>query len=225
MSPSTKAALDFGSSPLQLIPASHGKATRLTKGQYVRIINTHGGQVVDTWAFPMPISPSGSGLEYMSMSHTRAFINKVIPAVSDSLVTNHRRPILTLVEDVSTGTVHDTVIAACDIYRYQGLGVTDYHRNCSDNLHEALAEIGETELAARKFTPDPFNTFMNIPIREKDHSLGWEPALAQKGEWLTLRAEMDCVLAMSACPQDIVPINGKGVMPREAHFVVGSGAS
>jgi uncharacterized protein YcgI (DUF1989 family) len=216
--------LDFGSAPLQLIPASHGKATRLAKGQHIRIINTHGGQVVDTWAFPTPMATDG-GLEYMSMSHTRAFIDKVVPAVQDRLVTNHRRPILTLVEDCSTGPIHDTVIAACDIYRYQGLGVTDYHRNCSDNLHEALAEIGETDLAATHFTPDPFNTFMNIPIRERDHSVGWEPALAQKGEWLTLRAEIDCVFAMSACPQDIVPINGKGVVPREAHFVVGGTSS
>ena len=32
----------------------------------------------------------------------------------DALVTNRRRPILTLVEDTSPG-LHDTLIAACDL--------------------------------------------------------------------------------------------------------------
>ena len=35
----------------------------------------------------------------------------------DSLLTNKRRPILTVVED--TCGVHDTLAAACDLYRYQ----------------------------------------------------------------------------------------------------------
>jgi uncharacterized protein YcgI (DUF1989 family) len=29
---------------------------------------------------------------------------------------------------------------------------------------------------------------------------------------------MDCVIAFSACPQDIVPINGLACTPTEAHF-------
>ena len=33
------------------IPARSGKATHLKKGQSIKIINTHGHQVVDNWAF------------------------------------------------------------------------------------------------------------------------------------------------------------------------------
>ena len=33
------------------IPARRGKAIRLRQGQHARVINTHGQQVVDTWAF------------------------------------------------------------------------------------------------------------------------------------------------------------------------------
>ena len=33
-----------------------------------------------------------------------------------------------------------------------------------------------------------------------------------------LRAEMDLVIAFSACPQDILPINGRAGKPTEAHF-------
>ena len=35
-----------------------------------------------------------------------------------------------------------------------------------------------------------------------------------------LRAEMDCIVAMSACPQDILPINGKACKPTEVHYQV-----
>jgi uncharacterized protein YcgI (DUF1989 family) len=37
---------------------------------------------------------------------------------------------------------------------------------------------------------------------------------------VTLRAELDCILAMSACPQDILPINGRAGKPTEAHFEI-----
>jgi uncharacterized protein YcgI (DUF1989 family) len=35
-----------------------------------------------------------------------------------------------------------------------------------------------------------------------------------------LRAEMDCLVAFSACPQDMIPINGLGMTPTAAHFEV-----
>jgi hypothetical protein len=35
-----------------------------------------------------------------------------------------------------------------------------------------------------------------------------------------LRAEMDCVVAMSACPQYILPINGKARVFHDAHYEV-----
>ena len=51
------------------------------------------------------------------MEHTRSGLKRLIPRVGDSLLTNKRRPILTVVED--TCGVHDTLMSACDIYRYQ----------------------------------------------------------------------------------------------------------
>jgi uncharacterized protein YcgI (DUF1989 family) len=48
--------------PLVTIPARKGKAARVNKGQTVKIINTHGEQVVDAWAFN-----AGDLGEFMSM--------------------------------------------------------------------------------------------------------------------------------------------------------------
>jgi uncharacterized protein YcgI (DUF1989 family) len=37
---------------------------------------------------------------------------------------------------------------------------------------------------------------------------------------VVLRAAMDCIVAMSACPQDILPINGKQGVIHEVHYQI-----
>ena len=189
------------------IPARSGKAVPVRKGQTVKVINTKGQQVVDTWAF------NADDLhEFLSMEHSRVAIGRIIPKVGSVLVTNRRRPILTIVEDTSGG-IHDTLLAACDRYRYEGLGCTGYHDNCTDNLAAALAALG----IASPETPAPLNLFMNIPVIDGDR-IEFRPPVSTPGSWVALRAEMDCILAFSACPQDMVPINGAAMRPTEAHF-------
>jgi uncharacterized protein YcgI (DUF1989 family) len=197
-------------SELVRIPARRGKAARLRRGQSITIINTHGSQVVDTWAFV-----DGLMTEFMSMEHSRATYLKLRPAVGDRLVTNKRRPILTLVED-SSGGVHDTLIAACDNERYGLLGCTEYHDNCTDNLAAALQELS----LKPPETPSPLNLFMHIPWTDAG-GLSFEEPKTKPGDYVVLRAEIDVVVAMSACPQDILPINGRAGQPTEAHFRIG----
>lgn len=195
--------------PLITIPVRTGKATVAAVGQHIQVINTHGQQVVDTWAFNRD-----DETEFMSMEHTRTTLGRIMPLVGQSMVANHRRPILTLVEDTSGG-IHDTLLAACDRYRYELLGCEEYHDNCTDNLATALLEVGLT----LPETPSPWNLFMNIPVAA-DGTVGFEPPVSKPGDYVVLRAEMDCVVAFSACPQDMVPINGTDCVPTEAHFRV-----
>ena len=191
------------------IPARRGKAALLSRGQSVMVINTHGQQVVDTWAFRRD-----DLTEFMSMEHSRTSLGRIMPVVGQSMVTNHRRPILTLVEDTSGG-IHDTLLAACDRYRYELLDCDGYHDNCTDNLAAALAEMG----LQPPETPSPWNLFMNIPVAQ-DGSVSFQSPVCGPGDHVTLLAEMDCVVAFSACPQDVVPINGSDCVPTEAHFQV-----
>jgi uncharacterized protein YcgI (DUF1989 family) len=194
---------------LAAIPARKGKAAFVEIGQQLRVINTYGQQVIDTWAF------SRADLtEFMSMEHSRTALGSIMAKAGDSMVTNRRRPILRVVEDTSPG-IHDTLLAACDRYRYQLLGCATYHDNCTDNLAAALAELGLTPPE----TPSPWNLFMNIPVTA-DGSLTFEAPVARPGDYLLLRAEMDCVIAFSACPQDIIPINGVACQPTDAHFQI-----
>jgi uncharacterized protein YcgI (DUF1989 family) len=193
---------------LQRIPARRAVAVRVQRGARVEIVNTHGQQVVDAWAFI-------DAAEWMSMEHSRLHMGKLNPVAGDTLVSNRRRPILTLIEDTSGG-VHDTLLAACDRERYELLGAIEPHDNCTDNLHAALAEIG----LAVPTTPSPLNLFENARPAA-DGTLAIAPPVATAGSSVTFRAELDAVLVFSACPQDIAPTNGPGLTPRDAHFIIG----
>ena len=191
------------------IPARLGKAARLDAGQSLKLTNTHGSQVVDTWAFV-----AADKSEFMSMEHSRVAIGGVFPHVGDTMVTNRREPILTLLEDTSPG-IHDTLIAACDRYRYEMLGCEGHHVSCTDNLAAARGEMGMTPPE----TPAPWNMWMNIPVGA-DGSVSFEAPVSSPGDYVTLRAERDIVIVFSCCPQDVIPINGADCVPKECHFEI-----
>jgi uncharacterized protein YcgI (DUF1989 family) len=192
-----------------IVPGRQGRAVLVKRGQTIRIGNPLGQQVCDAWAFA-----AGNASEYLSWPHARAAINKATPAAGDVLVTNRRRPILTLLEDTSPG-VHDTLIAACDIFRYRGLDVEAYHDNCSDNLRMAMMAIGQ----AIADIPQPFNIWMNTPL-DRSGAISWLSPVSKPGDHVVMRAEMDAFVVMSACPQDLIPINGANMIPSELDFAV-----
>lgn len=191
------------------VPARCGVAVRLATGQRLTVINTHGTQVGDFWAFNAACLD-----EYMSMEHMHSFSRSIFPKAGDDLVTNRRRAILSFEEDTSSG-VHDTVIAACDKDRYALLGCQDYHDNCTDNLRLALIAIGLRAPAI----PAPFNLWMNIPVAA-DGACQFLPTVSRPGDRVAFRARMDCIAVVSACPMDLVPINGPGGKVMDLAFQV-----
>ena len=50
--------------------------------------------------------------------------------------------------------------------------------------------------------------------------LSFDPPTSKPGDHVTLKAELDCIVALSACPQDILPINGETGKTTEAHYEV-----
>lgn len=191
------------------IPARRGLAIKVAAGQIFTVVNTHGTQVVDTWAFN-----AADVAEFMSMEHTRAGLRQLCSRVGDSYRTNKRRVILTVTDDTSPGR-HDTLIAACDTHRYKQLGHEGHHDNCTDNLRDALAVLG---LKATE-TPSPLNLFMNIPW-EPNGDLFWNEPMSLPGDGITFRAEMDLIAVFSACPMDLLPINGKDGIIRDAAVIL-----
>src|SRR5215211_1584493 len=192
------------------VPAREGRAVEVEAGRTFRVIDVEGEQVADLFAFC-----SDDVTEYASAEHTRAYVDRLFPRVGEHFVTNRRRPILRFEEDRTPG-VHDMLCAACDPTRYTGLGVEGWHASCQENLQRAMAERG----FERVEVPQSINLFMNIPVGA-DGSLGWEPAPTKPGDAVTMRAELDCYVVVSACPQDIVPINGRNPTSIEIELLEG----
>jgi uncharacterized protein YcgI (DUF1989 family) len=143
----------------------------------------------------------------MSMEHCRVAIDKLTPVVGDAMVTNKRRPIITLLEDTTPG-VHDTPVAACDVHRYQHLGAKGYHDNCTDNLWTALKAIGLTAPE----TSCPFNLFQNTQY-VAGRGIQYLPTVAKPGQYVVFRAELDtvvCVLGRSPGPATGQPRRADG---------------
>jgi uncharacterized protein YcgI (DUF1989 family) len=181
-----------------VVPARTGRAVHVEQGSLFRVIDVEGQQVGDLFAYV--VGAAGVTGEHLSASHTRTATSRLFPAIGEAFVTNRRRPILTLVEDTSPGR-HDLLIAACDDARYAALGVPD-HPSCARNLRTALGMPVDV-------VPQPVNVFMQVPVAADD-TLDWLPATTAPGDSITFRAELDCVVVLSACPQDLTVINGNG---------------
>ena len=191
------------------IPAREGRAVRVEAGHNLRVIDSEGGQVADTWAF-VAADPG----EFHSAQHTRAYASRLFPQAGEHFVTNARRPILLLEEDATPG-IHDMLVAACDPERYLGLGVEGWHASCQENLQTALRNVG---VDPPRFAPQPINLFMNTPARA-DGTIDWLPAPTKAGDYVQMRAELDIVLVVSACPQDIIQINERNPGPIEIELL------
>ena len=198
-----------GAEPNQILKATKGTAIKLCKGEAISVINLHGNQVVDAWAVNLTDASECSALE-----HTRSINSNMFFEQGMTLVSNLRRPMLRLIEDSSPGR-HDTLLCPCNAAIYQELGCTDYHRSCTDNFHEALAEQG----IHCSYTPASLNLFMNVPVAE-DGSVQRVPPRSKAGDRVTLLAEMDLMVVLSACPQDITPINGTGRQPSDIAWCI-----
>jgi hypothetical protein len=95
--------------------------------------------------------------------------------------------------------------SACTPYDYpirfgeRGVG----HRACLANLGQALDPWGIAEY----LVPDPMNVFMNQVVHEDGTTEVLEP-LSRPGDRVDVRLLEDCLVALSACPQDLTPCNG-----------------
>ena len=190
----------------QFIAAGTGVGFRIQRGTLLKIIDPEGGQSGDLAAF------SSDGSERLSSGRTFDYGGKIYVSTGDVLWSDRSNPLLTIVTD-QVGR-HDLLYAPCslEMYRKQ-YGVTGYHANCHDNLCSALRDAG--------VQPEPLvstlNFFMDASVAP-DGTLSFAPPRSRAGDSMVLRAEMDLVIALSACPASTC--NG-GAAPKPLAFEVG----
>ena len=178
------------------IPPKEGRGIRVPAGSHFKCIDVEGAQCGDLFAFVQD-----DVREYQSAEHTRVHNDRLFPLIGEEFVTNKRRPILTFVEDTSPG-FQDMLIAACDPTRFEGLGVEGWHPSCQENLQSVMKDFGFPDIEI----PSPLNIFTRIPLG-KDGTMSWEPAVSKAGDSVTFRVEIDSYIVLTACAQDILPIN------------------
>lgn len=171
-----------------LVAAGGGAGLRLQRGELLRVIDIEGGQTGDLVAF------SADGEHRLSSGRTFDYGGKIYVSTGDVLWSDGSKPMLTIVAD-DVGK-HDLLYAPCslEMYRIQ-YGATEYHANCYDNLCSAFRELG----VEPEPLPSSLNFFMNADV-QPDGRLTFLPPRTRAGAAITLRAEMDLLVALSSCP-------------------------
>ena len=180
-----------------LIPARSAVTVEIKSGQKCRIVNTEGGQVIDTWAFN-----ADDFDEYLSMEHSRSAIYKLLFEVGDELVSNQFRPMLGITADTSPG-YHDTLHAACSAGSNRFYGAEQIEPNCQNNLMQQLASHGHRS----SHVPCPWNLFEHALVKNGS-TLVDETSAAAAGDYIELEAWMDLLIVCSACPSQVGQISG-----------------
>jgi len=181
-----------------VIPRGEGRAFRVLAGQILRVGQAAGGgQVGDFNAWNL-LDPR----EQFHGSRTAAYHGMHLTK-GDQLRSTWpgERPMFTIQEDTvgrrrsPRGALqHDVLFGRCSqksrAWRY---GVES--PGCQEILATAIASFG----LGPEHVHDAFNMFMYTGIDQDDRTF-FDPSDALESDYLDLRAEIDCLVAISACP-------------------------
>jgi uncharacterized protein len=181
-----------------VIPKETGKAFVVQAGQILRVIDVEGSQVADFNAFnrhdPREMFWSG---------RTRILEGAHLTVGHQLWSTPPRmRPLFTIIADTvdhkplpHRAASHDLLYARCNERLFEVVAGQRGRPSCQDNLAAAVKEFGLTP----DYIHDAFNLFMTTGINDSGRLFFLEPD-AKKGDYVELHAEMECIVAISACP-------------------------
>ena len=183
------------------VPPASAKSFHVTKGQILRIIDVEGKQVGDFVCFnPHEIT------EKFSAGRTRTNNYKLRITTGDRLFSNHCNVMFTIVED--TCGIHDLLYPPCCSWVFENRYKVAPRTGCREHLAASLKSFGIGEMDI----PDPLNVFMQTDVVESSQLEIKEPT-SEAGDHIDLRAEMDCLAALSSCAVDCGPVNAFKLKP------------
>jgi len=166
-----------------------GRAFELKRGRTLTVIDPHGEQVSDMLAFC-----AADHREHLSSGRSIDYAGRIFLTTGDALYSNRSRVMLRIVED--TVGRHDFLLTPCSAEMFRIIyGHEQPHRGCQGNFEEALAPFGIGSDAI----PVAFNIFMNVQIDADSGRIAVMPPRSRAGDRVTFAAEMDLVVALTAC--------------------------
>ncbi len=193
------------------IPANTGWAGDLNQGQVLRITAT---TIVDFVAFTRD-----DLTRRFDQARTKVYNMKIFVGAGDKLVNKYNERIMTFLADGFTEGTHDLQEGMCSGPRYQLAKdegrVKEYGRGeveipdhgCWENLSRALEPYG----IAPQDIPSPFNLFQNMDIDGTTGIMKHTNIRPRAPASIELRAEIDLVVAASACPDMAAPQGGQPI--------------
>ena len=194
------------------LPYNTGWAGEIKKGQLLRIAAT---TTVDFVCFRLE-----NLKERFDQARTKVYNGKIFITTGDKLMGRNNQHMMTIVENTNHEGTHDLQKGMCSGYRFQlakkeGRLREYYHRDykedeipdhgCYENLGRALQPYG----IAPEDIPSPFNLNQHMIIDGNTGKMEHTTVRAKPGSYVELRAEMDLLVALSACPD--MPVGGKPV--------------
>ncbi len=180
-----------------IVPREQGKGFVVKKGQVVRVIAIDGPQVCDFNAFNRknPDEAFWAG-GTRSLEGTHLTVGHCLWSKPPWI-----RPMFTIVTDTVKQRPnklglrsHDLLFSRCNRRLYIKRGMPG-HANCQDNLARGIRPFRLPATAVH----DAFNIFMKT-CATKDGKQFYVDPDGRKGDYMELRAEMDCLVSLSACP-------------------------
>jgi uncharacterized protein len=183
---------------LQVVPAKGSGAFELLRGQIIRIVDLEGKQVPDVLVYDRHDLRKQVSVRYsLSMNFKQQL------TTGDILYDLNCEPIATIIAD--TVGQHWWGGGFCsEELRHFWTGEWGL-KGCRDNFADALAAFG----IAREDIRDGgcLNFFMNMGGGGIDGSKSMGAPFSDAGDYVDLRAERDILVAISACPDDLTPVN------------------
>ena len=169
-----------------------GTAFELRKGQLLRVIDLEGEQVADLIAFAR-----ADKAEWLSSGRSLDYASRTYLSTGNILYSNRSRPMFAIVAD-DVGR-HDFLLTPCSRETFEIIyGNKNYHPSCFENLSKHLAPFG----ISPDSIPTTFNIFMNVEI-DPTGKMSILPPRSKAGDALTLRAEMDLIVGLTACSAEM----------------------
>jgi uncharacterized protein len=173
----------------QVIPARSAASFRLSRGETLVVIDPEGEQVSDLVAYN-----AADIEEHISSGRSIDYASRIFLTTGDILYSNRSNPMLTIVHD-EVGR-HDFLLTPCSKEMFRIIYKDEHpHHGCQGNLERVLVEYGVTP----DRVPVAFNVFMNVDVDGDTGMIRVRPPLSKPGQSTSFRAEMDLIVALTAC--------------------------
>lgn len=174
-----------------LIPKCEGRALRVARGEVLRIVAVEGPQAADMIAFN-----AEDFRESLSTWLTR-HMSGSFRSATDIYTKLPAARVMFRVLNAPSG-VFWLSPGRCNVLTYsKKAGIAGPHPNCQDILAGVIEPFGLTAYDV----PEVLNLFMD-PVFHADGTYEFRASPVRPGDAIDLQAEMNCLVAISACPSE-----------------------